>query len=104
MNIQGRGWDRYGYSDIFHREGFVENITLYDDDEIITNTEMTWGQTGINSESRHVVLEGGLLHNKKVPFNGAEVLLYSSMQLDALTRDIMIVTVHHPAILIAGHY
>lgn len=57
--IHGRGWDRLGYSDIIHRNGDVENLTPYDNDDLIEKHEMTWGAAGINSVSRHVVLEGG---------------------------------------------
>jgi N-acetylmuramoyl-L-alanine amidase len=55
----GRGWDRYGYSDMIARDGSIINITPYNDDDVVDKDEMTWGVSGHNSNARHVVLVGG---------------------------------------------
>jgi len=57
--LHGRGWDRKGYADMLKRGGKIVNVTPYDDDDWISNKEMTWGASGINAISRHIVLEGG---------------------------------------------
>ena len=54
-----RGWDRLGYSDLIHRDGEIENLTPYDDDNLVQKHEVTWGAAGVNYCSRHVCLEGG---------------------------------------------
>lgn len=104
LNMHGRGWDRYGYRDIIHRDGAIENITPFTDDNWITNSEMTWGATGINKYSVHICLEGGLLHGRTVPFNKAEIVLYTLDQLEALENYILVETARHPQIKVAGHY
>jgi len=60
-----RGWDRLGYSDLIHRDGKIENLTPYDDDDIVQKHEVTWGAAGINYCSRHVCLEGGRTRNNE---------------------------------------
>lgn len=59
-HLQGRGWDRLGYSDMIHLDGKVENLTKYNDNDLVESHEVTWGATGINSISRHVVYVGGV--------------------------------------------
>ena len=59
-HLEGRGWDRLGYTDMFHLDGGLENLTPFDSDSIIENHEMTWGAKGVNAISRHVVYVGGL--------------------------------------------
>jgi len=58
-DLIGRGWDRLGYSDMIKRDGTIVNLTSYDHDKFVEYNEMTWGATGINAISRHVMLEGG---------------------------------------------
>lgn len=57
---EGRGWDRVGYSDMIHLNGKIENLTPYNFDQVVDPWEITWGQPGINSMSRHIVYVGGL--------------------------------------------
>ena len=59
-HLKGRGWDRLGYTDMIHLNGELENLTLFDSDSIISNHEKTWGATGINEVSRHIVYVGGV--------------------------------------------
>ena len=103
----GRGWDRLGYSDIIHQDGTITNLTPYDEDQIITNAEMTWGATGINSVSRHVVLEGGWykdedgVNHKSGTFDPKD--LYSEEQLKALDKYIVSFISKHPQCEVIGH-
>jgi N-acetylmuramoyl-L-alanine amidase len=105
--LYGRGWDRDGYSELIHRDGSVEVITPHNDDDIITNEEMTWGATGFNGNGRHVCLEGGRPPKPMTPqppMKGAEEILYTPQQLEALTNYVLIETANHPQIKVAGHY
>lgn len=105
-SLHGRGWDRLGYRDLLHRDGSVENLTPFVDDDVITNNEMTWGATGFNSRSVHICLEGGRMPKPQPqpPMIGAEKLLYSREQLDTLLDYLLIELNHHSTIKIAGHY
>lgn len=98
--IIGRGWARLGYSMLIHRDGTKEILTPFDGDDIITNDEMTWGATGINSISRHICLEGG---------GSVEVIekkfstLFTPAQLTSLLDVIEDEISKCPTILVAGH-
>jgi len=99
----GRGWDRLGYSDIFHRDGRVENITEYNQDNIIDAKEMTWGAVGVNSISRHIVLVGGWRGNMRTgrfPFFD----IFSEAQFLSMDRYLRYNISLHPDIKIIGHY
>lgn len=97
IKLHGRGWDRLGYSDMIHRDGRRENITPYNEDDIITSDEMTWGVAGINSEARHVVLVGG-----KGPLSDFRYHFTEEQGID-LFAYCKLVILHHPDILIIGH-
>jgi len=94
-NKWGRGWDRLGYSDIIHRDGTIENLTPYNEDNEVQAAEITWGATGVNTTGRHVVVEGG-----KQPF-GLNTL--SDAQFISLQRYVKQFIKKHPDALIAGH-
>ncbi len=93
----GRGWDRLGYSDILHRDGKTENLTPYNNDDIITSDEMTWGVAGINSVARHLVLVGG-----KGPL-GTFDDYFTQDQDEGLFCYCKRTILHHPNITIVGH-
>jgi len=102
----GRGWDRCGYRDLIHRDGETELITPHNDDDWITNEEMTWGATGFNGNGVHICLEGGRVSKPmpQPPMKGAEVILYTPLQMEALLNYVLIETANHPQIKVAGHY
>jgi hypothetical protein len=97
---KGRGWDRAGYSDIIHLDGRIENITPYNDDDIIEAHEKTWGARGVNSISRHVALVGG--RGKKGVHEKYNYLTYK--QKKSLQSYIKKELELHPNVKIAGHY
>jgi N-acetylmuramoyl-L-alanine amidase len=97
---KGRGWDRLGYSDIIHRDGEVENVTPYNEDDVITNSEMTWGATGVNSVARHISLEGGKI---KDPLTGEFLQCFTPEQESSLVAYIYGFLARHPNAKIAGH-
>ena len=97
-NIRGRGWDRLGYSDIIDWEGEVTNLTLYNEDQWVQSHEMTWGASGFNSISRHVVVVGGRSENYKI----ADTL--TDTQGDSLKQYVEKFLVVHDDCKVAGHY
>lgn len=104
-SLSGRGWSRLGYRDIIHREGVIENITPFVDDDIITNDEVTWGAVGVNLKSVHVCMEGGRLAYPYIqpPLKGAEVILFTEVQLEVLLNYVLVECANHPQIRVAGH-
>jgi N-acetylmuramoyl-L-alanine amidase len=103
QKILGRGWDRLGYSDLFHRDGTIENLTPYNKDGNVDPNEMTWGVAGINSISRHIVLEGGWKgseHSGIFPFFD----VFTEGQFSALEKYLYKAIEDHPQIKIIGHY
>ena len=98
-----RGWSRLGYSDIIHRDGIVQNLTPYNEDEYVQNHEMTWGASGVNSISRHIVLSGGLTEegkSSKMHFSK----LYTIPQFYSLAYACYRFLYKHPDCKIGGHY
>ena len=95
--LHGRGWDRLGYYAIIHRDGRREVLTPNDLDPVITSDEMTWGIAGLNSQSVHVVLEGGKGPLADFRYHFTEE---QDTELFALCKLIIL---HHPSIIIIGH-
>lgn len=94
----GNGWNRLGYSDMIHWDGTLENLTPYNEDDIIDNDEMTWGCSGKNSVSRHICIVGG--QNIK---GGIDDTL-TVYQFFILWKYIRKFLKFHPNCRIAGHY
>lgn len=102
-HLEENGWDRLGYSDIIHQDGKLENLTPYNEDDIITNDEKTWGCSGINSSSRHIVLTGGRDKKNRAVF-GAFQDIFSAAQYMVLHDYVHNFVRLHPGAKIAGHY
>lgn len=109
---QGRGWDRVGYSDLFHLDGNIENLTPYNFDNTVDPWEITWGATGINSTSRHVVYAGGLDVSEEfmnIPEDEIEIehMVASDTRTDAqkyaLEIYVKYMILRHPDIKVCGH-
>lgn len=103
-HIKENGWSRLGYSDIIKRNGLVENLTPYNEDNEISNSEMTWGAKGVNKYSRHVVLEGGMTADGVDPGIVMFEELYTDMQFYSLETYIQETLSLHPNIKVVGHY
>lgn len=100
----GRGWDRYGYCKIIHRDGSKTILVNIDGDDYITNDEMTWGAAGKNASSVHVALEGGLLPGGKKPKKLLDFFdLFTDEQFYALAEDIRDFVSKHPQVKVSGH-
>lgn len=100
----GRGWDRYGYCKIIHRDGSKTVLVNIDGDDYISNDEMTWGAVGKNASSVHICLEGGLLSGGKKPKKLLDFFeLFTDEQFYALTEDIRNFVSKHPKVKVSGH-
>jgi N-acetylmuramoyl-L-alanine amidase len=100
--ITGRGWDRFGYSDMLHIDGKLENLTPYNQDNKVDPWEMTWGASGINSKSRHVVYVGGL-REEVIDDHFEPADTRTEDQIDGLEIYAKYMILRHPDIKIAGH-
>lgn len=96
-DIHGRGWNRPGYSAMFHLNGSVEVLNHWNEDAWIDDHEITNGVAGMNSRSRHFVYVGGCdakmrKKDTRTPEQhlAMEVFTYDQMRL-------------HPGVLILGH-
>ena len=96
-HIVERGWSRMGYSDLIWSNGYIENITPYNEDQYVTNDEMTWGVSGHNKNTRHICIVGGLDKNKK----DADTL--TAAQAFSIANIILRTVRYHPNIKIVGH-
>lgn len=96
-HLKGRGWDRLGYSDMIHLDGKLENLTKYNDNDQVEAHEVTWGATGINSISRHIVYVGGV-DNKLKPKDTR-----TTGQKQTLEKYVKDAIKKYPWIKIAGH-
>lgn len=89
----GRGWSRVGYSDMIHLDGSVENLVAYDEDDIVSPSELTNGASGYNSISRHVVYVGGK--------NYGDI---EDVQIESLIEYCREFKKKHPYCTIVGHH
>lgn len=100
---KGRGWSKVGYSDLFRRNGSIEQLVEYNEDEWITGNEITNGARGFNGVSRHICLVGGRDKNGKTIF-GKIQKLYTLKQIKSLTDYVRRFLALHPDCEILGHY
>lgn len=98
-NLTGRGWDRLGYSVMFHRDGEKEIVTPYDDNDNVDTREVTWGCTGYNLASRHIALEGGYKCKATDQFMDH----FTKQQYAALHRYLTEELEKHPRVKVGGH-
>jgi len=97
---KGRGWHRLGYSDLIHIDGEIENLTAYNEDDIVSNDEMTWGAAGVNAKSRHLAIVGGRTKNNK----HIEINFLTAPQVQSLIGACKMFIQNHPSCRIAAHY
>ena len=93
----GRGWDRVGYSEMIALDGSLLLLNDYNQDDIVQSHEVTWGATGINSVSRHVVYVGGT-DSKLKPKDTR-----TKQQLETLETYVKFMVLRYPWIKVAGH-
>lgn len=96
--LAGRGWRQVGYSDMIHLDGRIENLVPYNNDDIVDPWEVTNGQPGINSMSRHVVYVGGLSADGTQP-EDTRTEMQRAVLLGYVKKTIEL----YPSIKVAGH-
>lgn len=92
-----RGWSKLGYSDMIHLDGRLENLTPFNQDDTVDYNEMTWGVSGLNGISRHIVYVGGLDKKRKAKNT------LNDKQKKTLLDYLRYTILRHPKIKIAGH-
>lgn len=100
---RGRGWRKGGYTELFKRDGEVEQFYEYNEDQWVTSDEITNGAIGFNGVSRHICLVGGRDENGNTIF-GKIQKLYTSEQIVSLTDYIRRFLALHPDCQVLGHY
>ncbi len=98
-HLHGNGWDRLGYSVVFHRNGEKEIVTPFDDNNTVESDEMTWGCMGYNTGSRHFALEGGF----KALRNDDFFKHFTDEQYLAVQMWLKTELYKHPQVLVGGH-
>jgi N-acetylmuramoyl-L-alanine amidase len=101
--LNGRGWDRVGYSDMIARDGSIINLTPYDQDDWVDPAEKTYGALKFNSETRHIVLVGGWYSRKARHgiFEFDEIFTDSQfLSLQTYVKEFLGI---HPTVKVAGH-
>lgn len=100
---KGRGWSKVGYSDIIKRDGEIEQLNEYNEDEWVTGDEITNGASGFNGVARHVCLIGGRNEEGKTIF-GKIQKLYTYEQIKSITDYVRRFLALHPDCKVLGHY
>ncbi len=96
-HLRGRGWSRLGYSDLINLKGELILLTDWNQDNLIQSHEMTWGVSGINSISRHVVYAGGINKQRKPEDTRNKAQHY------ALEHYVKFMLLRYPQITVHGH-
>lgn len=103
-NFVGRGWSKYGYHILIHRNGKVEVITPIDDDNYLNNDELAWGCAGQNSISIHIALVGGKLQNNQSPKQLKKFdHLFTTSQFLSLQKFLKEYLAKNSYVKVAGH-
>jgi len=98
----GRGWSRVGYSDLFKRDGSIEQLNDYNEDNWISQDEITNGAIGYNHNSRHICLVGGVDEEDKV-YKGDFFDFYTDAQFVSLQDYVKRFLGIHPQCKVLGH-
>jgi hypothetical protein len=94
----GRGWKTPGYRDLIWRDGNVENIVPYDDnDKAIDVREVTNGAKGYNGVAIHVCYVGGTDKNGKAKDTRTDE------QKESLKQYAFALVARNPDIKLIGH-
>jgi len=101
-NISGRGWDRFGYSDLLHLDGSLENLTPFNLDNTVDPWEITWGVAGINSRARHFCYAGGL-REEIIDDHWEPADTRTPLQLYSMEVYVRYMILRHPDIKVCGH-
>jgi hypothetical protein len=100
---KGRGWSKVGYSDLIKRNGNIEQLNEYNEDEWVSSDEITNGASGFNGVARHICLAGGVDDNGEASF-GEFHDLYTDSQFLSLREYVHGFISVHPDCKVLGHY
>lgn len=94
----GRGWDRCGYNDIIELSGKTVNTVPYNEDSIVTFSEIAYGACEYNYIARNVCYVGGMNRSYTAPKN-----TLTPAQDSALAVYLFHFLQLHPRAWIIGH-
>lgn len=103
-DLKGNGWRKVGYSIKINRDGIIDILNTYNDDEWVTWREVTYGAVGINDIARHIVLVGGWKNNKERQGTFKIEDVFTAAQFVSLQRYLKEEIYKHKDIKIGGHY
>ena len=98
----GNGWAKPGYSDLFHLDGSISNMTPFNTDNKVDPWEISFGAAGQNSHSRHICYIGGL-REEVIDEHWEPADTRTDAQLYAMEVYVRYMILRHPNIKIAGH-
>lgn len=96
---KGNGWDRVGYASLVLLDGTVHQFTVFDEDQIVENHELTYGAGEMNAVSAHFCYVGGM--NKQYT---AAKDTRTDDQKASLERIVKEFLSFHPQVKVCGHY
>ena len=96
---KGHGWDRVGYASLLLLDGTEHRFTTFDEDQIVSNHELTYGAGEMNAVSCHICYVGGM----DKPYKNAKDTRTDAQKkgLEKFVKDFLQV---HPQVKVCGHY
>jgi len=98
----GNGWSRPGYSDVFHLDGSISNMTPFNTDNKVDPWEISYGAAGQNAHSRHICYIGGL-REEVIDEHWEPADTRTDDQKYALEVYVRYMILRHPHIKVGGH-
>jgi len=98
----GRGWSRAGYSDVIELDGKLVNLRPFDQDDLISDWEYTFGvkhSTLLNRNARHICYIGGCPPHTLMDIEDTR----TDEQNYTLKTYIKYQLLRNPNLVIAGH-
>jgi len=98
----GRGWSRAGYSDVIELDGKLVNLRKFDQDNLISQWEYTFGvkwNTLLNRNARHVCYIGGCPSHSLMEIKDTR----TEAQLAVMEIYVKYQLLRNPKLVIAGH-
>lgn len=94
----GKGWSKPGYNDVIELSGKIVNLIPYNEDSVVTWSEVSYGAAEMNKIARNVMYVGGMNKAYTAPKNTLNV-----SQDSALKVYVRCYLTLHPRSWIAGH-
>ncbi|MBU0763829.1 MAG: N-acetylmuramoyl-L-alanine amidase [Bacteroidetes bacterium] len=97
-NRLGNGWTKVGYWGVIRLDGTFDELVPMNDDDNVDPWEITYGASGYNSISRHIVYAGGLEKGSLKPKDTRTP--EQSRALELIVKQFIAA---HPDVKVAGH-